>query len=134
MTYTQTYTGALIVQTCCNCGIVFGVDSETDKRRRNDHKSFYCPNGHSQFYSRKSDAERLKDELQEKQRQLDYKDSRINSLHDKLTQKNHQLRAEKGAKTRIKNRVKHGVCPCCNRTFKQLATHMKDQHPEYVQS
>lgn len=40
-------------------------------------------------------------------------------------------RAEKAAKTRLKNRAKAGVCPCCNRTFKQLAAHMKTQHPNW---
>jgi hypothetical protein len=24
-----------------------------------------------------------------------------------------------------------GVCPCCNRTFQQLARHMKAKHPGY---
>lgn len=133
MTYTQTYSSVLVVEKCCNCGVAFGMDQATYDRRRNDHKSFYCPNGHGQYYSGKSEAEQLKDQLNDKQRELDYKDSRINRLHDNLTTANNRLRAEKGAKTRLKNRVKHGVCPCCNRTFKQLAAHMKDQHPEYVQ-
>jgi len=43
-----------------------------------------------------------------------------------------QRRAEKAAKTRIKNRIGNGVCPCCNRTFKDLASHMKCKHPEYA--
>jgi chemotaxis response regulator CheB len=34
--------------------------------------------------------------------------------------------------TKTKKRVANGVCPCCNRTFKQLARHMKAKHPEFV--
>ena len=34
----------------------------------------------------------------------------------------------------VKARVAHGVCPCCNRTFKQLARHMKTKHPDYVEA
>lgn len=30
------------------------------------------------------------------------------------------------------NRVSAGTCPCCNRSFKQLAAHMKNKHPDYV--
>jgi hypothetical protein len=28
--------------------------------------------------------------------------------------------------------VKHGVCPCCKRTFENLARHMKGQHPTFA--
>jgi hypothetical protein len=31
---------------------------------------------------------------------------------------------------RIQKRTAAGVCPCCNRTFQQLARHMKTRHPE----
>ena len=39
----------------------------------------------------------------------------------------------KGQVTRIKKRVANGVCPCCNRTFKDLAAHMSTQHPDYIE-
>lgn len=39
--------------------------------------------------------------------------------------------AYKGAATRLKNRAKAGVCPCCNRTFQNLARHMASQHPDH---
>lgn len=29
------------------------------------------------------------------------------------------------------HRVGAGVCPCCKRTFQQLARHMKCKHPKY---
>lgn len=32
---------------------------------------------------------------------------------------------------RVRDRVKNGVCPCCNRTFENLARHMKTKHPDY---
>jgi hypothetical protein len=38
----------------------------------------------------------------------------------------------KGHATRITKRAKAGVCPCCNRTFKQLAAHMASQHPTFT--
>ena len=52
------------VETCCNCGTVFAVPKEYATRRKNDHKSFHCPNGHSQYYSAKSDKEKLQDQLE----------------------------------------------------------------------
>ncbi len=43
-----------------------------------------------------------------------------------------QLSATRGVVTRIKNRVGHGVCPCCNRTFGDLYRHMSTKHPGYA--
>jgi len=39
--------------------------------------------------------------------------------------------AFRGHLSLVKRRVKHGVCPCCNRTFKQLAQHMATKHPGF---
>lgn len=40
--------------------------------------------------------------------------------------------ALKGVVTRTKNRISKGVCPCCNRQFKDLERHMTGQHPDYT--
>jgi hypothetical protein len=34
--------------------------------------------------------------------------------------------------TKIKNRVGHGVCPCCTRSFQNLARHMASEHPTFA--
>lgn len=44
---------------CCNCGVVFQVPAEFDNARQEDGQSFYCPNGHAQFYE-DGDEEKLK--------------------------------------------------------------------------
>jgi hypothetical protein len=38
---------------------------------------------------------------------------------------------ERDKLARLRKRAKHGVCPCCKRTFQQLARHMKQKHPEF---
>lgn len=48
--------------------------------------------------------------------------------------KRKQLEVRKGLLTRMKNRVGNGVCPCCNRHFKNLQGHMKTKHPEFKDS
>jgi len=45
-------------------------------------------------------------------------------------------RALRGVATRRKNqlnKVKKGVCPCCDRFFENVYKHMKTKHPEHVQ-
>lgn len=34
---------------------------------------------------------------------------------------------------RLRRRTAAGVCPCCNRSFVQLARHMKTKHPDHVE-
>lgn len=43
-----------------------------------------------------------------------------------------ELEARKNARKAksLSDRAHAGVCPCCNRTFKQLAAHMKTKHPD----
>lgn len=42
--------------------------------------------------------------------------------------------AYKGQVTKVKNRVSKGVCPCCNRYFKNLHRHMENKHPDYAEA
>lgn len=90
-----------------------------------DKQPFYCHNGHSQYYSGKSEAEKLKDQLEklkiEKQKQ---EEELQNRLLDALSERN---KAEKQL-----NRLHRGVCPCCNRSFANLQQHMKKQHPDAI--
>ena len=49
--------------TCCNCGIVFGMESNYIRERKRDHKFWTCPNGHRQHWAQQSEADRLRDQL-----------------------------------------------------------------------
>jgi DNA repair exonuclease SbcCD ATPase subunit len=64
--------------------------------------------------------------------------ARINAAHDQtkatLRDTEKSLIAQKGVTTRIKNRASNGVCPCCNRTFQNLARHMHTKHPDFAKS
>lgn len=108
---------------CCECGVPFGMPSDLKEKCRADSgKLFYCPNGHAQHYS-KSTATKVKEEyeakLKEKQEELWAANSKAVQLEVDLDKANRKLK-----------RVSKGVCPCCNRTFENLARHMKSKHPE----
>jgi RNase P subunit RPR2 len=114
----------MIDPSCCD--VPFFILRSKYKARRLDHKNFWCPNcGRSQYYPQESDNEKL-------ERRLAFEKRRRESAEREAKYQKDCARTQKAAKTRLKNRVKHGVCPCCNRTFKQLARHMKNKHPEYV--
>jgi hypothetical protein len=107
---------------CCSCGCHFGLDEYMYKRRLEDKKDFYCPNGHPQSYT-ESEADQLRKERDRLKQQIAYKDDLVKAAE-------RQVVAAKGQITKLKKRAKAGVCPCCNRTFSNMAAHMKTKHPD----
>jgi len=113
-----------VTEQCCNCGVPFAMTEDFRRRRLNDRKSFYCPKGHGQSYTGKTEVQKLKDQLSLKQDQLNVQTGRAMILENQL---------DDIAKTykRVRERIKNGVCPCCNRTFENLLNHMKSEHPDF---
>ncbi len=130
-------TTQFFIETCCNCGVSFGMTRAFEQERRRTKRDFYCPNGHSLFYDGESD----KDRAQRLAGQLDQEKTRSANLRDENKRLgkslDYQIRARKSVSTRlkkVKTRVAHGVCPCCNRTFQQLSRHMESKHPDFVEA
>lgn len=117
---------AMLEVEICTCGVLFAVPEHMLDTRRADGKTFYCPNGHPLHYG--SENARLKRELEAARDRT----ARERAMRD---QAEASLRATKGVVTKQRKkllRVAAGVCPCCNRTFKDLARHMAGQHPGYT--
>ena len=58
-------------ETCIKCNVVFWITSEHHQQLVQCKNTFYCPNGHAQFYRGESDAskiERLKYELRQEKK------------------------------------------------------------------
>jgi hypothetical protein len=129
MSDTLTYSGRLVVTTCW-CGMVHAVPEELRDYQLRQHRdgrtmiSIYCPLGHARVRAGKGEAARLREKLE-----AEYaKAARLTAEADQLFASNSAL---KGAATKARKRAKAGVCPCCNRTFQQLARHMKSKHPNF---
>jgi hypothetical protein len=119
-------------QQCIECAIHFWVPRYFDSRRRADRRSFYCPNGHSQAYT-ESEADKLRRERDRLNQRLAQKDDEIRHQSERREAAERAAAAARGQVTKIKNRVGRGVCPCCNRTFENLARHMVVKHADYTQ-
>lgn len=115
------------VQSCINCGVDFAMTDDLMGQRRRDGMDFYCPNGHPQRYT-ETDATRLK----KAQEALERARAAEVHLRDQRDAAERSASAYKGQVTRIKKRVGNGVCPCCGRSFQQLARHMATKHPDYA--
>ena len=114
--------------TCNNCAMQFAVPNLFIVERRRDHATFYCPSGHHLYYPEESDIARVEREKREA----------VNRLQAALNEKEHLLLvrekecdAAMRAKRCIESRISKGVCPCCNRTFGDLAKHIDSKHKGY---
>ncbi len=126
-----TFTETLESVTCAACGICFAMPHTLVEKRRGDGKDFFCPNGHTLTFG-ESDADKLRRERDRLQQRLAEKDDDIRYQRQAREVAERRLSAAKGQITKIKKRVHGGVCPCCNRTFADLARHMAGQHPGFV--
>lgn len=131
----MSFTVQSLVITCykSDCGISFAVPEWWHKGKRETHTTFYCPNGHGQHFSSESEAERLRRERDIARQQIArVEQERIDALATANAQKDRADKAEAATK-RLKRRVAAGTCPCCQRTFTNMARHMKTKHPNVVQ-
>jgi hypothetical protein len=128
------YKVTLTTMDCDNCGGVFALNEGFRAKRKRDGGSWRCPYcGHSWVYS-EWDTDRLKRELAAERVRKDRALSDANEQRRRAAHAEAVARGHKAAKTRIKNRIKNGVCPCCTRTFQNLAAHMSSKHPDYLQA
>jgi hypothetical protein len=125
---TTTYSKYITLEelTCGNCGITFAVPQNWLAERRENGGGFTCPNGDARVFL-KSELDKVREKLEAEQR-------RVILIRNERDAAERHASAMKGQVTRIKNRAKAGVCPCCNRSFVQLQRHMKSKHPDFEPS
>lgn len=121
------YVITLKAHDCPTCGIVYGLSSDFERRKREQNEVWYCPNGHRVWFT-KSEATILREQLAETERRLEW----AKADYKRATNDNMDLaksnRALKGARTKLLRRVTNGVCACCGRSFANVQRHMNTKH------
>lgn len=121
----HTVNATLEIMECPVCGIMYAAPQALiEWSRQKPHRAFYCPRGDELHFPGKTEAQKL-------QEKLDRERARSGNLASRLEQTEASRRAQKAATTRLKRRVANGVCPCCQRTFKDLAAHIETKHPDF---
>ncbi len=127
----------LIPVTCHKCSGVYGLSSRFDREKHEKGGSWHCPYCDVSTVYRTSENERLKQELAKTIHRAEQREAALRDeakyANELAVRAEHARRGEKAAKTRIKNRIAKGICPCCNRGFGNLGQHMREKHPEFTQ-
>lgn len=111
--------------TCGGCGVLWAMTTDFYNKKRSDHTGFSCPNGCNRVFSGETRESKLERQLARKQRQLEAEAGRALILEQ-------QNKEVKGNYKRLRVRIQNGVCPCCSRTFENLASHIKTKHPDFA--
>lgn len=117
----------LTVLECGVCGCLHGIPAAWERmaEKAGHHEyDWYCPQGHKIGYGGSSDLEKARKRAEEAER-------RVQAERDLRQDTERRLIAQRGETTKARKRAAAAVCPCCNRTFQQLARHMKTKHPDY---
>lgn len=122
----------LEVLDCAACRLPFGVPVAVIADRRRDHKTFYCPLGHSNFFPGKSEEDKLREQLTAARELAEREARRRRETADRAEHLLRSRDAYRGHLTRVKKRIAAGKCPACHQEFPDVATHVHDEHPGYV--
>jgi hypothetical protein len=121
---------------CPSCNAPYAISEDFRSRRWQDGKSWNCPYCDIGISYRDNENARLKKQLAAEQQRANAlsagNDQLRAELRDAKTNAKRQITRAKNETRRLEQRAAAGVCPCCNRTFQQLARHMKSQHPDHV--
>lgn len=127
MTFTEVV--ELEKMTCKNCNGIFALNREYILHQRTHAGGYYCPYCQTLWVWRESESDKLRKLLAEKHKEVTA--SKCEAMRERQLKEETSLRMK--AERKLK-RVDHGVCPCCNRTFRNLARHMASKHLKIPES
>lgn len=117
------------------CGQCSGVYAIAERYREGKYRKggfWNCPYCQCSWGYGTSELSRVKDQLAESQRLVEQERKLKEWARQEARNTERRRIALKGQITKVKNRIGHGVCPCCKRNFENLRRHMLSKHPAYT--
>jgi uncharacterized Zn finger protein (UPF0148 family) len=128
-TFTESIIETFHLISCYTCGVRFGINKDLYNRVVTKAEgTVWCPACGKETCWRESEASKRIKDLEQKLK-WEMENAQRQAASRRIAEAS--LIATKGVVTKLQKRASNGVCPCCNRTFKQLAAHMKTKHPEF---
>lgn len=139
MSETLVVSTALSTVNCGKCGGTYAINERYKEKKREDGGGWHCPYCECAWGYFGETATQRAEKAAKRAHELLAQERDRNAMQEKWLRESRdaadrRASAARGQVTKIKNRVGHGVCPCCNRTFQQLARHMAAKHPNYSES
>jgi hypothetical protein len=91
-----------IIIHCVDCHMAFAVTEDFSKKRIQDHKLFFCPTGHEQYYPHESDIEKANRWAREAQEKAICLQQCVDHKREVIRKKEYQVRHYKGEVTKLK--------------------------------
>ncbi len=117
------------IDECCMCGVALTVPKVIRDNQRTHGGFSHCPNGHRIGWPEgESETSRLRRERDLLKQQQARAEDEARELRASWRKAEEGWAEEARQRRRVEKRVRHGVCPDCNRTFANLARHMASKH------
>lgn len=122
----------LVTEDCCSCYITFAIPKDLRDKLVAEKTSFYCPRGHSQSYTGKTEAQKQRERAERLERTVAAREEDLRLEQRRLSNERKAHAATKGQLTKTRKRAEKGVCPApgCKRSFVNVARHVAHQHPD----
>lgn len=118
---------------CDACGMHFAIPSDIERRCADEKRAWWCPGCGHRWYYGLTTTEKLRKELEQKDLAIEAERRMKENARAQRDAAQRSLNSQRGATTKLKNRIKNGLCPCCRRSFTDLQRHMKTKHPKWHQ-
>lgn len=116
----------LVSLVCGKCGVRHAIPAVIYDTALEEGGFWTCPNGHSRGFHQ---GRRQKEAVVRERDRLKQENARL--AEEAAAAERSRQRAAADLR-RHKKRAAAGTCPCCSRTFANMARHLKTQHPEFV--
>lgn len=91
---------------CSSCGVIFYMPASYVQKRQEDHATFWCPNGHNQYYPGKTDAEKYEELYKKEQACCKVKSDKLRAVSDEAEHLTHSVNGYKGKVKQLQNQLK----------------------------
>ncbi len=115
---------------CGKCGGIYAIAERYRHQKCEQGGYWNCPYCKCFWGYGTSEFERMRKQLETANNSRDFYARRLNEeVRSKRAVRAHLTRSKKKLE-----RIAHGVCPCCNRSFQNLRRHMSVKHPGFADS
>lgn len=118
---------------CGECGGTYAINERYRSEKQAKGGGWNCPYCKCTwgFFGDNNENTRLKKELELERKRKEWAQQEAAREREAKEAALRREIGQRAAKTRLRNRVKNGVCPCCTRSFQNLREHMANKHPDF---